>query len=61
MRRKANWGITHFLTPKLPSQQLDWHKHDIPELPQRKKPTTLSPKHSFNPHKERSRKHRLME
>ena len=60
--RKANWGITHFLTPKiLPKEELKWDREGIPELPEKKKPTTLSPKNTFNPYKERSRKHRLLE
>ena len=59
--RKANWGITHFLTPKLlPKEEVMWDKGEIPQLPQKQKPT-LSPQNHFNPYKERSRKHRLLE
>ena len=59
--RKANWGITHCLTPKILSKpEINWDNVDMPELPSRKKSSNISPVNKFNPYKDRSRKHRLM-
>jgi len=59
--RRHSHGITHSLTPFLEEHQRALPEYEIPEAKARHYTPLYKHEQHYNPHKQRSRKHRLVE